>query len=70
MFNLTNKELIVLMLGQNAIEGSLCKTRRICSRCKRKRYIEYLKIAECNQCLICRNKSRCISYLPDKFDKL
>lgn len=62
MFNLTNKEIIVLLEGQNTVDGIVFKTRRICSLCKRKRYIQYLKIAECGQCLICRNKSRCKSY--------
>ena len=58
MVKLKIEEKIVIFSGQNY---NLIKTRHVCSHCKRKRYIKYLRFAECNNCLICRNSSRCRS---------
>lgn len=56
MLKLRKEEIYVLIYGQ---KDSKSKIRHVCPFCKRKRYIKYLKIAECGQCLICRNTNRC-----------
>lgn len=56
MLKLKIDEISVLLGRQNDTD---CKIRHVCSRCKRKRYVKFFKIADCGKCLICRNISRC-----------
>ena len=58
MVKLQIDEIIVLLARQN---DTAIKTRHVCSRCKKKRYIGFLRFSECGNCLICRNNSKCQS---------
>ncbi len=61
MVKLGINEKIVVLTRQKHEKGSLLTTRRICSICKKKRYISFLRFAECGNCLVCRNSSHCRS---------
>lgn len=59
MVKLQIDEKIVVLEGQKHDKGNPVLIRRLCSVCKRKRYIDFLRFAECGNCLVCRNRSYC-----------
>ncbi len=61
MVKLQINEKIVILTRQKHDKNNPVLIRRLCSVCKKKRYIGFLRFAECGNCLVCRNSSYCRS---------